>query len=113
LTPASPTNVSSRDNAVAATALSHPPVWAAASNCVVHAEEEFKVVKIDVKDLKKTIDPVSRLLDVVHMILHIDYASPELGDPHQRAMVHTYARRLFSGPRNPTALKAEMAKASS
>ncbi len=77
-----------------------------------HIEEEVKVVKVDVKDLRRAVDPVSKILDTIHLVLHIDYSSPEIGDPHQRALVHTLARKIMKQKRNPTAIKSEIAKAS-
>ena len=73
-------------------------------------KEELKVVRVDVKSLKKTLDPVSKVLDTIHMILHIDYASPSIGDPHQRATIHTLARKIARQKRNPINIKIEIMK---
>eukprot|EP00826_Nyctotherus_ovalis_P059872 TRINITY_DN8364_c0_g1_i12.p1 TRINITY_DN8364_c0_g1~~TRINITY_DN8364_c0_g1_i12.p1 ORF type:complete len:388 (-),score=118.85 TRINITY_DN8364_c0_g1_i12:132-1295(-) len=79
-------------------------------NSIPQAKEETKVVRVDAKDLKKTLDPVSKVLDVVHMILHVDYASPGIGNPQHRGAVHAVARKIAKQKRNPTATKIEIMK---
>jgi len=73
-------------------------------------EEETKIVKIDAKELRRPVDPISKILDMMHMILHIDFASPDIGDSHQRAIIHTLARKMMKQKRNPNALKIEIVK---
>jgi NIMA (never in mitosis gene a)-related kinase len=77
---------------------------------VSQLKEEAKVVRVDAKDLRKTSDPVSKVLDIVHMILHIDYASPGIGNSQHRAIIHNLARKIAKQKRNPTAIKIEVMK---
>jgi len=79
-------------------------------NITSQLKEETKVVRIDAKALTKTLDPVSKVLDIVHMILHIDYASPGIGTSQHRAVIHNLARKIAKQKRNPIAIKIEMMK---
>ena len=73
-------------------------------------EEELKMVQIDTSKLVKIVDPVSKMTNLIHGLLFIEFSTPNIKESQNRIMLSQFIRKLFKDKKDSIQVKSELLK---
>ena len=67
-------------------------------------------MQLEAGQLKKVVDPISNIIDLIHKLLFISYIPPTCQKDQRISEVQTFVRRVFRDKRNTKQIKSQLMK---